>query len=90
MKTINLEYEIGQDIYTIVKNGGILQPHKTLVSQIIIDKWGITYKIADNMTFGGLLGKCYRENGKIFKFATREETIKKIEEINKRGLKWKN
>lgn len=90
MKTINLEYEIGQDIYTIVKNGGILQPHKTLVSQIVIDKVGITYKIANNITFGDLLGKCYRENGKIFKFATREETIKKIEEINKRSLKWKN
>lgn len=85
MATINLKYEVGQDIYTIVKNGGILQPHKTVVGKIIIDNAGITYKLADNMTFGGLLGRCYRENGKIFKFATREETLKKIEEINKRG-----
>ena len=85
MATINLKYKVGQDIYTIVKNGGVLQPHKTVVGKIIIDNTGITYKLADNMTFGGLLGRCYRENGKIFKFATREETLKKIEEINKRG-----
>ncbi len=79
---MEFDYKIGQDIYTIIKNGGILQSHKTEVCKIIIDRYGITYKMADNFTFGGLYSKCYRENGKVLKFKTEKEAKEYIEKIN--------